>query len=179
LGQPKEEKNVPRKRNDGDLPVPFERIAEERITRARAIKLAGAMGATGAFALFTGGTAEARPNRRRRRRRRRRRQRAVTSDQSTINFGDTILNVPATEFVTITNEGDTPVTINPTLVGDGFTLGDLSGLDLTLEAGESVKIPVILNALEEGVKTGKLRILDARDGLVLEVVELVGEVNVL
>ncbi len=175
------------KRNDGDLPVPFEPgegLADQPITRSRAIKLFGATIAGGALIAFLPAEADARPNRRQRRKRRerrarRRRRRAVTSDQSTINFGDTNVGAPLTEIVTITNEGDVPVTIDPQLVGNGFKLGNLSGLDLTLEAGESVEIPVILNALNGGVQDGTLTIVDARDGLVLEVVELVGNVDVI
>ena len=45
------------KRNDGDLPVPLEGLADAPVTRARAIKLFGATAAAGAFAAFTGGTA--------------------------------------------------------------------------------------------------------------------------
>jgi hypothetical protein len=176
------------KRNEGELPVPLEGLADQPITRARAIKLAGAMGAAGAFALFTGGTAEAgeRDRRRRRRLRRRRarlrRQRNVTStntDNGVVNFGDTTVGSPLTEFVDIKNNGPDSVTIDPTVVGSGFTLADLSGIDLTLEPGETVSIPVIVDALSSGVKTGELRILDDADGLLLETVDLVADVNVL
>jgi Abnormal spindle-like microcephaly-assoc'd, ASPM-SPD-2-Hydin len=176
------------KRNDGDLPVPFETgegLAEERITRARAIKLAGAMGATGAFALFAGGTAEAgeRDRRRRRRRRRRarlRRQRNVTTtntDNGVVNFGNTTVGAPVTRFVEVKNNGPDSVTLEPTLVGDGFSLVNTDPIEIA--SGDTVRIPVVLNALEEGVQTGTLRLVDARDGLLLEVVDLVGDVDVL
>lgn len=167
------------KRNDGHLPVPLEGLADQPVTRARALKLLGATATAGAFAAFAGGAAEARPNRkRRRRRRRRRRQAAVTSPQPTVNFGDTTVGAPSPAVtIPVTNEGNTPVTIDPTVVGDGFTLGDLSGLDLTLDPGETVQIPVTLNALEEGVQTGELQVRDASDGLLLETVDLTGNVT--
>ena len=165
----------------------FSDLADAPVTRARAIKMFGATAAAGAFALFTGGTAEAgeRDRRRRRRRRRRarlRRQRNVTStntDNGVVNFGDTTVGSPLTEFVDIKNNGPDSVTIDPTVVGSGFTLADLSGIDLTLEPGETVSIPVIVDALSSGVKTGELRILDDADGLLLEKVDLVADVNVL
>ncbi len=174
------------KRNDGDLPVPLEGLADWPVSRARALKLLGATATAGAFAAFTGGTAEAltRAQRRRRRRRRRRlrarrrRQAAVTSPQQTVNLGDTTVGTPSPAVtIPVTNGGDTTVTIDPAVVGDGFTLGDLSGLDLTLQPGETVQIPVVLNALEEGVQTGELQVRDASDGLLLETVDLTGNVT--
>jgi hypothetical protein len=162
-------------------------LAEQRITRARAIKIAGAMVGTGAFALFLPDEADAANRRRRRRRLRRRRARqrrqaAVNSDQpgGTLNFGDVVVNpnlpLPL-QTVTIENNGGTPVTIDPRVVGDGFSLGDLSGLNLTLQPGDTVDIPVVVDALTDGVKTGELRILDDSDGLLLETVDLVATVD--
>ena len=177
------------KRNDGDLPVPFEQgegLAETPVSRARAIKLLGAMGATGAFALFTGGTAEAgeRDRRRRRRRRRRarlRRQRNVTTntENSTIDFGDvSVVDLPVTRPVTVTNNGDVPVTVRP-VVGDGFTLVDADGNEIAdgdtirIPAKDSVQLDVVLTEL---VSSGTLELVDVRDGLVLETVDLVADV---
>ena len=176
------------KRNEGDLPAPIEGIAEQPITRARAIKLLGAMGATGAFALVAGGTAEARPNRRRRRLRRRRirrqRQRNVRTDaeNSTINFEVADLaELPLTREVRLINTGDTPVTVRPELVGDGFTLLRTDGTEIA--NGDTVRIPanaeravrVRLTELLGGASTGTLRLVDARDGLVLETVDLAAD----
>jgi hypothetical protein len=168
------------KRNDGDLPVPFEQgegLAETPVTRARAIKLLGAMGATGAFALVAGGTAEARPNRRRRRRRRLRRRRRnvtttnTTTDNSTVNFGSPL--VPTTVPVTIANNGPDTVTLNPTIVGEGFSLANTD--PIIIEAGETAILPVIFDPVNvDGAQTGNLRLVDARDGLVLEDIELLG-----
>jgi hypothetical protein len=175
------------KRNDGDLPAPFEPgegLADKPITRSRAMKLFGAMGATGAFALFTGGTAEAgerdRRRRRRRRRRLRRRRRNVTTtnnttDNSTVNFGDSLVGTPVTETVEVTNNGDTPVTIRPEIAGDGFSLVDSS--EITLLPGETADVDVVFlpNANDVGqVTTGTLKLVDVDDGLVLEDIELLG-----
>jgi archaellum component FlaF (FlaF/FlaG flagellin family) len=158
------------KRNDGDLPVPLEGLAEERITRARAIKLAGAAVAGGAFSIFWGAdVAEARPNRRRRRRRRRRRQRQnnVTTDTSTVNITTPGEVVP----VTVTNNGTTPVTITPQLVGEGFSLVNANDANFRLLPGASRLVEVTgTNLAGDGV----LNIRDASDGLILEVVDLNG-----
>lgn len=45
--------------------------------------------------------------------------------------------------------------------------------------GETAPVFVRLDALEEGAQTGTLRLVDARDGLVLETVPLTGDVTVL
>jgi hypothetical protein len=176
------------KRNDGDLPVPFEPgegLAEERITRARAIKLAGAMGAAGAFALFTGGAAEAGERDRRRRRRRLRRRRirqrrnniTTNTDNSTIDFGDVdlgdLLNLPV-ERVEVFNNGETPVTLNPTVVGRGFTLVD--DAPITIGAGESEFVDVTVTRLLTDGAAGQLKLVDARDNVVLETVDLLADV---
>jgi hypothetical protein len=173
------------KRNDGELPVPLEGLAEERITRARAIKFAGATITAGALAFLLPDEADAltRKQRRRRRRRRRaaarrRRQNNVTSDSSTVTFGDTVLNTPSpAENVTITNDGTTPVTLRPEVVGDGFTVAPtFPGIDgFALAPGASIDVPVIFTPDVSGPSTGELRIVDAADGLLVETVELVGE----
>ncbi len=172
------------KRNDGELPVPLEGLAEERITRARAIKFAGATITAGALAFLLPDEADAltRKQRRRRRRRRaaarRRRQNNVTSDSSTVTFGDTVLNTPSpAENVTITNDGTTPVTLRPEVVGDGFTVAPtFPGIGgFTLVPGASIDVPVIFTPDVSGPSTGELRIVDAADGLLVETVELVGE----
>ncbi len=172
------------KRNDGELPVPLKGLAEERITRARAIKFAGATITAGALAFLLPDEADAltRKQRRRRRRRRtaarRRRQNNVTSDSSTVTFGDTVLNTPSpAENVTITNDGTTPVTLRPEVVGDGFTVAPtFPGIDgFTLAPGASIDVPVIFTPDVSGPSTGELRIVDAADGLLVETVELIGE----
>jgi hypothetical protein len=137
------------------------------------------MGATGAFALVAGGTAEARPNRRRRRRRRRlrRRRRNVTTtnnttDNSTVNFGDSLVGTPVTEVVTIENNGPDSVTLRPEIAGGGFTLVD-DGL-ITIAPGQTAVLPVVFNPLSGGAQTGNLQLVDVDDGLVLEDIDLLG-----
>jgi hypothetical protein len=172
-----------KKRNDGDLPVPFEPgegLAEERVTRARAIKLLGAMGATGAFALFTGGTAEAgerdRRRRRRRRRRLRRRRRNVTTtntttETSTVNFGSPL--APTTVPVTIANNGPDDVTLKPTIVGEGFSLANTD--PITIKAGDTAVLPVTFDPRNiDGAQTGNLKLVDVADKVVLEDIDLLG-----
>jgi hypothetical protein len=159
-----------------ELEAGFSDLGDVTITRSRAIKLAGAALAGGAFSLFWAPEADARTNKNKRRRRRRararrrRRRAAIVATPSVVNI--TIPGAGGAELVTVTNNGTTPVTISPEVVGDGFTLGDLSGLDLELDPnGGFVNIPVIATAdAEEGV----LNIRDASDDLILEVVELNG-----
>ncbi len=159
------------KRNDGDLPVPSEPgegLSDQRITRARAIKLAGATVAAGAFAAFVADDADARPNRRRRRRRRRRQRRNnVTTDTSIVNITTPGEVVP----VTVTNNGTTPVTITPQLVGDGFSLVNANDAEFQLLPGASRLVEVTGTNL---AGNGVLNIRDASDGLILEVVDLNG-----
>ena len=117
--------------------------------------------------------------RRRRKRRRRKRQAAVTSNPSTVTFGNTVVNTPSpAEKVTITNDGTTPVTLTPTVVGDGFTIDPtFPGIDgFQLAPGASIAVPVIFTPEVGGPSTGELRIVDAADGLLVETVNLVGEV---
>ena len=173
------------KRNDGDLPAPLEGLAEERITRARAIKLAGATITAGGLAMFLG-TDEAdaltrRQRRRRRRRRIRQRRNNVTTntENSTIDFGDvSVVELPVTRTVTVTNNGDVPVTVRP-VVGDGFTLLDADGNEIAdddtirIPANDAVELDVVLTEL---VSSGTLELVDVRDGLVLETVDLVADV---
>ncbi len=149
-------------------------LADAPVTRARAIKLAGATVAVGAFAALWPAEADAAN---RRRRRRRRRQAAVTSPQPTVDFGDTTVGTSPTLTVPVTNDGDTPVTLTPTVVGDGFTIDPtFSGVDgFTLAPGESISVPVIFTPEVGGPSTGGLRIVDAADGLLVETVNLVGE----
>lgn len=173
---PLERGGVPAVREDTEA-VGFSDLADAPVTRARAIKLLGATAATGAFALVAGGTAEAgeRDRRRRRRRRRRRarlrRQRNITTnnENSTIDLGP--VTIGDERFVEVTNEGDVPVTLDPQLIGDDFSLVNTGNIPIA--PGDTVRIPVVVDALTGGTANGTLRLLDARDGLLLEEVRLV------
>ena len=151
-------------------------LADAPVTRARAIKLFGAAIVVGALVAFLPDEAGARPNRRKRRRRKR--QAAITSNPSTVTFGNTVVNTPSpAENVTITNDGTTPVTLTPTVVGDGFTIDPtFPGIDgFRLAPGASIDVPVIFTPEVGGPSTGGLTIVDAADGLLVETVKLVGE----
>ena len=154
-------------------------LAEVRVTRSQAIKLAGMGGAGFLLTLLWPADADAaNRKRRKRRKRRRRRQRAVTSNPSTVTFGDTVVGTPSpAENVTITNDGPGSVTLTPEVVGDGFTIAPtFPGIDgFTLAPGASIEVPIIFTPEVGGVSTGKLRIVDAVDGLLVETVELIGE----
>jgi len=73
--------------------------------------------------------------------------------------------------VTVTNNGTTPVTITPQLVGDGFSLVNADDAEFQLLPGASRLVEVTgTNIAGDGV----LNIRDASDGLILEVVDLNG-----
>jgi hypothetical protein len=158
-------------------------LAEQRITRARAIKLAGAAVTAGAFAIFWGADeadalTRAQRRRRRRRRRLRRRRRNVTTtnnttDGTTVNFGGTpVSGPPLTETVTIANNGPDTVTLRPEIAGGGFSLVDTD--PITIRPGDTADLGVIFDPLGGGLSTGTLRLVDARDGVVLEDIDLLG-----
>jgi hypothetical protein len=154
-----------------ELEAGFSDLGDVTITRSRAIKLAGAALAGGAFSLFWAPEADAlnKKKRRRRRRARRRRQAAIVATPSVVNI--TTPGAVGAVPVTVTNNGTTPVTLKPQLVGDGFTLLNADDAQFELLPGASRLVEVTATALaEEGV----LNIRDASDGLILEVVELNG-----
>jgi len=123
-------------------------LADAPVTRARAIKLFGAAIVVGALVAFLPDEAGARPNRRKRRRRKR--QAAITSNPSTVTFGNTVVNTPSpAENVTITNDGTTPVTLTPTVVGDGFTIDPtFPGID-GFRLAPSIAETILLNTTPE------------------------------
>jgi hypothetical protein len=169
------------KRDDGGLPAPLEGLAEERITRARAIKLAGATITAGALALVLPDDADALTRRQRRQRRRRRKRRIrqrrnnirTDTENSTVDFGDVditnLANLPVRR-VEVFNDGNTPVTLNPTVVGEGFTLVD--DAPITIGAGESEFVDVTVTRLLTDGAAGQLKLVDADDNVVLETLDL-------
>jgi hypothetical protein len=154
-----------------ELESGFSDLGAVTITRSRAIKLAGAALAGGAFSLFWAPEADARPNKKKRRRRRRRRRRraAIVATPSVVDIllPGAVGAVP----VTVTNNGTTAVTISPQLVGLGFALLNADDAQFELLPGASRLVEVTATDLaEEGV----LNIRDASDGLILEVADLNG-----
>ena len=172
---------VPAVREDTEM-VGFSDLADTPITRTRAIKLAGAAVTAGAFAIIWGADeadalTRAQRRRRRRRRRLRRRRRNVTTtnnttDGTTVNFGGTQLGTPLTETVTIANNGPDTVTLRPEIAGGGFSLVDTD--PITIAPGDTADLGVIFDPLGGGLSTGTLRLVDARDGVVLEDIDLLG-----
>ena len=171
------------KRNDGDLPGPLEGLAEERITRARAIKLAGAAAATGAFALFWG-TDEADARRRKRRRRRRRRRRKARVSQPT-----PITLVPGDNIISITNPSDKPLTISEVRVigKDGSVIETVPlAEDIIIQPRDTLPVTVDLSGLTatELLQADGLRLIDGR-GVPITIVDEegvkvgVGDIDVL
>jgi hypothetical protein len=153
-----------------ELEAGFSDLGDVTITRSRAIKLAGAASASGAVSLFWAPEADARPNKKKRRRRRRRRRRAaIVATPSVVNIP--IPGAVGAVPVTVTNNGTTPVTLKPQLVGDGFTLLNADDAQFELLPGASRLVEVTATALAE---EGLLNIRDANDDLILEVVELNG-----
>jgi hypothetical protein len=153
-------------------------LSRTPITRAQALKLVGAAAAGTAITLIWPGEADADARSRRRRRRRRRKRRAVTSNPSTVNFGDTTVGAPVTRVVEITNDGNTDLFLRPELVGDNFSIADAGILDgFNLEAGETIEIPVIFTPDILGNSEGLLNLVvedGVDDGLVVEKINLLG-----
>jgi hypothetical protein len=167
-----------KKNEDGEIrPSPeeleagYSDLGAVTITRSRAIKLAGAALAGGAFSLFWAPEADAlnKKKRRRRRRARRRRQAAIVATPPVLNI--TIPGAVGALPVTVTNNGTTPVTISPQLVGPGFALLNADDAEFELLAGASRVVEVTATDL---AREGVLNFRDASDDLILEVVELNG-----
>ncbi len=150
----------------------FEELSAEltdgTITRARAIKLAGAalLSASGLMMLFQSpaeaGRRRKRRKRRQRRQRRQRRPRARTNRRR-VRFRDTVGGTTSpVENVTITNIGPEPIYVSPDLGDNSFTLAPTFDATAPILPGESVTVPIIFapELLEEGLQTGELTIVD-------------------
>lgn len=158
-------------------------LADGTVTRARAIKLAGAalLAGTGMMAL------EQSPAEARRRRKKRRRRKRVTATPNPVAFGSEEDPVPvgtvSTQPVTITNNGTEPVYLQPQL-GNGFSLVVDPSIDpsltaiedpITLSPGDN-DVYVAFNPLQEGVYDGDLTITATPDAnsSTVKVVDLTG-----
>jgi hypothetical protein len=152
------------KRNDGDIPAPFEGIAEEPITRARVMKLAGAVLGIGAFALLLPDEADAR---KRKRRRRRRKARVADSSSTPITLNVTPSGGVLNPTIDITNPSpDRPLTISEVKVidsnGSVIDTAPLVGGPVRLEPGQTLPVTVDLSGLSvtELLRADGLRLLD-------------------
>jgi hypothetical protein len=155
-------------------------LVDGTITRARALKLAGAALFGGALTLLWPGEADARKRRRRRRRRprrpRRRRARVTNPQPVIVTAGDNTFNVK--------NPGSKPLTIEKVQVldSDGDVIGAkrLVGGPVTIKPGKTLPVTVNLDA-NDLLKADKLRLIDAR-GVPITVIddngEVVGDIDV-
>ena len=166
------------RRNDGDLPAPFEPgegLAEGPITRSRAIELLGVTIAGGALVVILPAEADACKRRRRRRRRRRAR----------VNQPTPVMWVPGNNVISITNPS--PPTTSDDLRGKGDRqrrLGRLHpaliGGPVTLRPDQTIPVTVNLDAADL-VNANGLRLIDGR-GIRITVVDengvVVGDIDV-
>jgi hypothetical protein len=150
-------------------------LADGTITRARAIKLAGAALFGGALTLLWPGEADARKRRRRRKNRRerrpRRRRARVTNPQP-------VTVTPGNNTVNVKNPGSRALTIEKVHVLDGD--GDVIavkrplGGPVTIKPGKTLPVTVNLDA-NDLLDADKLRLIDAR-GVPVTVIDDNGEV---
>ena len=79
----------------------------------------------------------------------------LTATPSSLGFGSQVLNTPATQTVKIANSGTAAVTITQdTIAGSGFTVGITT--PITLNAAQSVNVPVVFNPGTSGTVNGSL-----------------------
>jgi hypothetical protein len=138
-------------------------LADGTITRARAIKLAGAALLGGALTLLWPGEADAR-KRRRRRKKKKRRKAQVTNPvpvpvPNVVNPGVIGITFP------VLNLGDKDLVIKDVKVVDGGDDGladaELANGPITIEAGQTEPVTVNLTVTDPLIETGELRLIDA------------------
>jgi hypothetical protein len=153
-------------------------LTEGTITRARAIKLAGAalLSASGLMMLFQSPAEAGRRRKRRKRRQRRQRRPRARTNRRRVRFPDTEGGTTSpVENVTITNIGPEPIFVSPDLGDNSFTFAPTFDATAPILPGESVTVPIIFapTLLEEGIQTGELSIVDT-DGEPVVVVDANG-----
>jgi hypothetical protein len=167
------------KRNDGEPLVPLEGLADQPVTRARAIKLVGAMLGTGAFALLLPDEADARKRRRRKRRPRRARVADGSSTPVVLNLDPDggVLNPVLNPTINITNPSpDKPLTISEVKIidsgGSVISTQPLVGGPVTIQPGQTRPVTVNLSGLTvtELLDADGLRLLDGT-GLGITVID--------
>jgi hypothetical protein len=154
----------------------FSDLGEVRITRARAIKLAGAAIAGSALSLLWAGEADARKKKRRRRRRRRKAQ---------VNTPTPVTLAPGDNTISITNPSpDKPLTISGVKVidSDGSVVDSNVLTDpVTIAPGDTADLTVNLDA-NDLLNADRLRLIDGR-GVPITVVDengiTLGDIDVL
>jgi hypothetical protein len=83
----------------------------------------------------------------------------LTLSTNSVAFGDVSLNSPATQSITLTSTGATPVGVSVALVtGAGFTLSGAS-LPLTINSGQAATLNVQFDPTTAGTATGTLTIV--------------------
>jgi hypothetical protein len=137
--------------------VSFSDLGDVTLTRARAIKLAGAALAGSAFSLLWAGEADARKKKKRKKRRRRRRKAQVTPNPvPLIPGGDNVL--------TVTNPSDRPLTISGVEVLDnqGNLLFDALAGDVTIAPNTTAPVTLTVDLNDPVVDADRLRLIDGR-----------------
>jgi hypothetical protein len=148
-------------------------LVDGTITRARAIKLAGAalLSASGLMMLFQSPAEAGRRRKKRRRRRRRPTTTRVRTNRRRVRFRDTPAGTtPETspvQNVTITNPGTQPISIEPVFSSPDFTLAPGFTFPDEIAAGNSVEVPIVFTpqlpspTTSTGeVRTGELTFVD-------------------
>jgi len=153
-------------------------LADGTITRARAIKLAGAALFGGALTLLWPGEADARKRRRRRKNRRERRPRRPRRRRARVTNPQPVTVTPGNNTVNVKNPGSRALTIEKVHVLDGD--GDVIavkrplGGPVTIKPGKTLPVTVNLDA-NDLLDADKLRLIDAR-GVPVTVIDDNGEV---
>lgn len=155
------------------LEDPAVSLADVTVTRSRAIKLAGAALAAGAFGLIFVPEADARRRKKKRRRRRRRRNRG-TITPNPVNFEPTPVGQPSTENVTFSNNGTNPIYVSPDLGNPAFTLAPTFDPSVPIAPGASVTVPITFTPTTPGVQTGSVTLVDA-NGTTVATAPIAGE----
>jgi hypothetical protein len=83
---------------------------------------------------------------------------ALSISASSLAFGNVTLNVPATQSVTVTSTGASPVTISAVaLVGTGYTLSGAT-IPVTLDPGQATTLSVEFDPTVAGLAVGEITI---------------------
>jgi hypothetical protein len=84
---------------------------------------------------------------------------ALSVSATDLTFGDVNLNAPATQSVTLTSSGTSPLTINSAAVtGAGFTISG-AAFPVTLNPGRSVSVQVQFDPTTAGQATGEITVV--------------------